>query len=74
MMYIIYFPEPYTHSKNKIKVELDLCKYTPKSDLKIAACADTSKYAKKIDLAILKSDIDELDIVQLQTTPADLTK
>ena len=29
-----YFPEPYTHSKNKIKAELDLSNYTTKFDLK----------------------------------------
>ena len=28
-----YFPEPYTYSKNKIKVELDLSNYAIKSDL-----------------------------------------
>ena len=28
------FPEPYTHSKNKIKVELDLSNYATKFDLK----------------------------------------
>ena len=27
-----YFPEPYTCSKNKIKVELDLANYAKKSD------------------------------------------
>ena len=30
-----YFPESHTHSKNKIKVELDLANYTTKSDLKM---------------------------------------
>ena len=29
-----YFPEPYTRSQNKIKVELDLSNYATKSDLK----------------------------------------
>ena len=29
-----YFPEPYTSSKNKIKVRLDLSNYVTKSDLK----------------------------------------
>ena len=31
-----YFPEPYTGSKNKIKVELYLANYAAKSDLKKA--------------------------------------
>ena len=29
-----YFPEPHTHSKNKIEVELHLSNYATKSDLK----------------------------------------
>ena len=29
-----YFPEPYTHSKNKMKNELDLLNYTTKFDFK----------------------------------------
>ena len=29
-----YFSEPYTHSKNKIKVQLELPNYVTKSDLK----------------------------------------
>ena len=29
-----YFPEPYTRSKNKIKVRLDLSNYVTKSDFK----------------------------------------
>ena len=29
------FPEKYTRSRNKMKVELDLCNYATKSDLKM---------------------------------------
>ena len=29
-----YFPEPYSHNKNKMKVELDLSNYATKSSLK----------------------------------------
>ena len=42
-----YFPEPYTRSKNKIKVELELSNYATKSDLKSATGVDTSRLAKK---------------------------
>ena len=59
-----YFPEPYIHSKNKVKVELDLSKYATKSDLKSATGVNASKFAKKVDLAGLK----------LETTPIDLSK
>ena len=69
-----YFPEPYTYSKNKIKVELDLANYATKSDLRIGTGANTPKFAKKTDLASLKSDIDKIDIVKFQTILADLTK
>ena len=36
-----YFREPYTRSKNKTKVELDLANYTTKYDLKSATGVDT---------------------------------
>ena len=61
-----YFPEP-VHSKNKIKVELDLANYATKSDLKKATGVDTSDFAKKADLASSKSEFDELDIGELET-------
>ena len=43
--------------------------YATKFDLKIAAAVDTSKFAKKTDLARFKSDFDRLDIGKLETTP-----
>ena len=36
-----FFPEPYTRSKNKIKIELDFSDYATKSDLKNAIGVDT---------------------------------
>ena len=44
----------------KIEVELNLSNYATKSVLKKATGLDTSQFAKKDDLANLKSDIDEL--------------
>ena len=55
---VSYFPEPYTHSKNKIKVELDLSYYATKTDLINTTDVDASKFAKKDDLANLKSNFD----------------
>ena len=46
-----YFPEPHTHSKNKIEVELDLSNYATKSDSENATSSVTSKFAKTFDLA-----------------------
>ena len=42
-----YFPEPHTHRKNKIEVELDLSNYVTKSGLKNATGDDTADFAKK---------------------------
>ena len=48
--------------EGRVKVELDLSNYARKSDLKKATGVDTSSFAKKTDLAGLKSEIDKLDI------------
>ena len=64
-----YISEPYTPSKRKIKVQLDLSYYATKSYLKNTKGVDTSDFTKKIGLAILKPDIDKL-----ATTPVDLSK
>ena len=41
----------------KIKVELDFCNYATNSDLKGEANIDTSKFAGRVDLTTLKSDL-----------------
>ena len=69
---IKYFPKPIPLRGN-VKVELDLPDYATKR-LKNAAGVDTSKFAKKVDLASLKSKIDKLDIGKLETSPVDLSK
>ena len=48
--------------EGRVKVELDLSNYARKSDLKKATGVDTSSFAKKTDLASLKSEVDKLDI------------
>ena len=45
-----------------------------KANSKNTAGVDTSKFAKKVDLAILKSEIDKLDIDKVKTTPVDIIK
>ena len=57
-----------------VKVELNLSNYDTKADLKIATCVNTSEFAKKVDLAGLKSGIDKLDIGKLETTQVDWSK
>ena len=52
-----------------MKVEIDLSNYATKVDLKNATGADTSKFAKMLDLASLKSDVDKLGIDKLEKAP-----
>ena len=55
-----YFPEP--KSLGRVKVEMNLSNYDTKTSLKNATGTDTSSLAKKVDLASLKFNADELDI------------
>ena len=56
-----YFPEPKSLGR-RVKVQLDLCNYAIKSDLKNSTGVDTLKFSKKVDLASLKYNVDKLDI------------
>ena len=60
-----YFPEPKSWGW-RVKVELNLSNYATKAVLKSTAGVNTSKYAKKVDLASLKSNVDKLDIIKLK--------
>ena len=51
-----YFP-PYSYSKNKMELELDVSNYATKSDLKNVTGVDTSQFAKKDYLVNLKSEV-----------------
>ena len=42
----------------RMKVESDFSNYATKADLKTATGIDTSKFAKKVDFANLKSNVD----------------
>ena len=52
-----------------VKVGIDLYNSATKSDLKNATRVDTSSFAKKTDLANLKSDVEELDIDEIKNVP-----
>ena len=56
-----YFTEPKFLGQN-VKIEVDFSNYATKSNLKNATGIDTSKFAKKVDLANLKSNVDKLGI------------
>ena len=68
-----YFSKPKLLGES-VKIQLYLSNYATKSDLKKATLVDTSDFAKKADLASLKSDIDELDIDKLKTITVCLSK
>ena len=68
-----YFPEPKS-SGGRVKVELDLCNYATKADLKNATGVHRSKFAKKFDLVNLKSNVDKLDIDKLKNVPTNFNK
>ena len=53
------FPKPYEPFGRDINVKVDLSNYATKSDLKNATGVDTSKFAKKVDVAGLKSNVDK---------------
>ena len=65
-----YFPKPNSLGAN-VKFELDLSKHATKTDLKNAAGVDTS-FAKKVDVANLKSDVDKLGIDKFKNIPSGL--
>ena len=56
-----------------MKVELELSSYATKTDLKSAAGIDKLSFAKKVDLATLKSNVDKLDIDKLKNVPTYLS-
>ena len=66
-----YFPEPKC-SGGRAKVELSFSNYAIKADVKNAAGVDTSEFANKVDLANLKSKVDQLDIDQLNKVASTL--
>ena len=66
------FPKTKSAGTN-VKVELDLSNYATKADLKNATGVAKSKFAKKVHLANLKSDVDKLDIDKLKNVPANLS-
>ena len=67
-----YFPKPNFLGANA-KVEFDFSNYATKADLKYATGVDTLDFAKKTDLAHLKSDVDKLDIDKLINVPSNLS-
>ena len=68
-----YYP-PCKSSSQNIKVELDLANYATKTDFKNITHVDVSSYASKTNLAVLKTEVDKIDVDKLKTAPTDLAK
>ena len=64
-----YFPKPKSLGEN-LKDKFGLSNYETKADLKNAAGVDTLDFAKKTDLADLKSDVDKLYTDKLKNVPS----
>ena len=60
-----YFPQP-KYLGERVKVELDMTNYTTKSNLINDTGVGTSKFAKKVDLSSLKSNVDKSDTDKLK--------
>ena len=69
-----YFPKLYEPFVGDINVKVDLYNYTTKADIENIFYVDTSSFALKSDLAILKTEVDQLDIDKLVPVPIDLSK
>ena len=67
-----YIPEPKS-SVGRVKIELGLSNYATKADIKNARGINTSKFAKKVDLANIKSNADKLDTDKLKKVPTNLS-
>ena len=57
---MIYYPEPDSHIRDKVRVALDLV---------LAAGVDTSNLVDKSDFIALKAGVDKLDINKLVSVP-----
>ena len=69
-----YFPEPYEPFGWHIKIKIDLSNYATKADAKNISHVDTSSFALKTNLAILKTEVDKLDIDKLKPLRDDVSK
>ena len=57
-----YFPKPYEPFEGDINVKVDLSHYATKTDLKNVSHVNVSSFALKLNLANLKTEVDQLDI------------
>ena len=60
-----FYPEPYSHIRDKDEIVLDLSNYATNKELDHATGADTSDLAAQKDAIALKAELDKLDINKL---------
>ena len=69
-----YFLKPFRSFEININVNVDLSNYATKADLENVTHVDISSFQLKPNLAILKTEVDKLDIDKLVPVPVDLRK
>ena len=69
-----FFPKLYEAFGRNINVSVDLSNYATKKDIKNITHVDTSSFALKTNVAILKNKVDKLDINKLVPVTVDLSK
>ena len=68
------FPKLYEPFGGDINIRVDFSNYATKTDIKNILHLHTSSFALKSNLAILKTEVDNLDINKLVSVPVDLNK
>ena len=69
-----YFLKSFRSFGRNINVKVDLSNYATKADINNISHVDTSSFARKTNLANLKTEVDKLDIGQLVLVPVNLSK
>ena len=69
-----YFPKPFEAFGWDINDKVDLSNHAIKADIENISHVDTSSFALKTNLANLKTEVDQLDIIKLVSVPTDLSK
>ena len=68
------FPKLYEPFGGDINIRVDFSNYATKTDIKNILHLHNSSFALKSNLAILKTEVDNLDIDKLVSVPVDLNK
>ena len=69
---MIYYAEPDSYIRGKVKEALDLSNYATKNKLKDATAVETSNLTAKSNFIPLKAEAHKLDIIKLVNVPTSL--